>query len=62
MNQDLLEKFQIAYQDLDLFPLIEPKMIEKFRVEYGREVLVWLKREVEAGTKDSKVVCSSCTL
>ena len=56
MNQDLLQKFQIAYQDLDLFPLIEPKMIEKFRVEYGREVLVRLKQEVDAGTKDSKVV------
>ena len=56
MNPDLLQKFQTAYQDLDLFPLIEPNMIDKFRVEYGREVLVRLKQEVEAGKPDSKVV------
>ena len=56
MNQDLLQQFQAAYRDLDLFPLIEPDMIEKLRVEYGRDVLVRLKQEVDGGAKDGKVV------
>ena len=40
MNPDILSAFQKAYQNLDLFPLVEPETIEQFRVEYGREVLV----------------------
>ncbi len=56
MNQELLETLQVAYRDLDLFPLIEPEDIEKFRVEYGREVLVRLKREVEASEKKGKLI------
>jgi energy-coupling factor transporter ATP-binding protein EcfA2 len=56
MNQDLLQQFQAAYRDLDLFPLIQPDMIEKLRVEYGREVLLRLKQEVDGGAKDGKVV------
>ncbi|MCP2731494.1 P-loop NTPase fold protein [Limnofasciculus baicalensis] len=56
MNQALLEQLQQAYRDLDLFPLIEADDIERFRVEYGREVLVRLKREVEASAKDGKVI------
>ncbi|MGB6167050.1 MAG: P-loop NTPase fold protein [Geitlerinemataceae cyanobacterium] len=56
MNQDLLDQLEIAYRDLDLFPLIEPEDIEKFRVEYGREVLVRLKREVEASEKKGKLI------
>jgi hypothetical protein len=31
MNQVLLEQFQQAYQDLDLFPLVKAEGIEKFR-------------------------------
>ena len=56
MNQDLLQQFQAAYRDLALFPLVEPENIEKFRVDYGREVLVRLKQEVRSGTKDGKVI------
>lgn len=56
MNEATLAIFQKAYQDLDLFPLIEPEEIEKFRVEYGREVLVRLKQETMASTKDQKFV------
>jgi energy-coupling factor transporter ATP-binding protein EcfA2 len=56
MNQELLAKLQVAYRDLDLFPLIEAEDIEKFRVEYGREVLVRLKREVEASEKKGKLI------
>ncbi|MBE9115628.1 ATP-binding protein [Lusitaniella coriacea LEGE 07157] len=56
MNEERLKQLQQAYQDLDLFPLIEPENIEKFRVEYGRPVLVRLKREIEASTSDGKVI------
>jgi energy-coupling factor transporter ATP-binding protein EcfA2 len=56
MDQDLLKKFQQAYQDLDLFPLVEPEDIEKFRVDYGLEVMVRLKREIEASVANGKFV------
>ena len=56
MNEALMEQLQQAYRDLDLFPLIEPEDIERFRVEYGREVLIRLKREVEAAAKNGKVI------
>ena len=56
MNEALLTIFQQAYRDLDLFPLIEPKDIESFRVDYGREVLVRLRQEVNASTKAQKFV------
>lgn len=56
MDQELLKKFQQAYQDLDLFPLVETEDIEKFRVDYGLEVMVRLKREVEASVKNGKFI------
>jgi energy-coupling factor transporter ATP-binding protein EcfA2 len=56
MDQALLIRLQQAYRDLDLFPLITSAEIEKFRVEYGTEVLIRLKRETEASTKDGKLV------
>jgi energy-coupling factor transporter ATP-binding protein EcfA2 len=56
MTQTLLENLQTAYRDLDLFPLVKPEEIERFRVEYGREVLVRLKKEVEAAEKKGKVI------
>lgn len=56
MNEARLAVFQKAYQDLDLFPLVEPEDIEKFRVDYGREVLVQLKQEVNASAKAQKFV------
>jgi energy-coupling factor transporter ATP-binding protein EcfA2 len=56
MTQELLEKLQVAYRDLDLFPLVEPENIQRFRVEYGRDVLVRLKKEVEAAEKKGKVI------
>jgi energy-coupling factor transporter ATP-binding protein EcfA2 len=56
MAQTLLAQFQAAYRDLDLFPLLEPEKIQKFRVEYGREVLVRLKSEVKASKADGKVI------
>ncbi|MFM7449310.1 MAG: P-loop NTPase fold protein [Leptolyngbyaceae cyanobacterium] len=56
MDETLLTTFQKAYQDFDLFPLIKPEDIDSFRVDYGREVLVRLKQEVNASTKDQKFV------
>ena len=56
MDRALLEKFQQAYRDLDLFPLVEAEDIEKFRIDYGLDVLVRLKREIEASVKDGKFV------
>lgn len=56
MNEALLTIFQQAYRDLDLFPLIKPEEIESFRVDYGREVLVRLRQEVNASVKDQKFV------
>jgi len=56
MNEARLAIFQKAYQDLDLFPLVEPENIEKFRVDYGREVLVRLRQEVNASAKAQKFV------
>ncbi len=56
MTQTLLSQFQTAYRNLDLFPLLEPDKIQRFRVEYGREVLVRLKSEVKASEADGKVI------
>jgi nucleoside-triphosphatase THEP1 len=56
MNEELLSVFQKAYQDLDLFPLVEPEDIERFRIDYGTDVLIRLKREAEASPKDGKLV------
>ena len=56
MDAALLKTFQQAYQDLDLFPLVEPEEIEHFRVEYMPEVLVRLRQEVNASTKNGKFV------
>jgi energy-coupling factor transporter ATP-binding protein EcfA2 len=56
MDQVLLERFQQAYQDLDLFPLVKLNDITNFRVDYGLEVMVRLKREIEASVKNGKFV------
>jgi energy-coupling factor transporter ATP-binding protein EcfA2 len=56
MTQTLLEQFQVAYRNLDLFPLLDPEKIERFRVEYGREVLERLKIEVKASEQNGKVI------
>jgi len=54
MSSSLLESLQEAYRNLDLFPLTEPDKIERFRVDYGLDVLVRLKKEVEASDKKGK--------
>lgn len=56
MDETRLADFQQAYKDLDLFPLVEPEDIERFRVDYGLEVMVRLKREIEASVKNGKFI------
>ncbi|WP_055075748.1 ATP-binding protein [Pseudanabaena sp. 'Roaring Creek'] len=56
MDLELLSKFQQIYKDLDLFPLVDAEDIEKFRVDYGLEVKVRLKREIEASEKNGKFI------
>jgi DNA replication protein DnaC len=56
MDLELLAKFQQIYKDLDLFPLVEAEDIQKFRVDYGLEVKVRLKREIEASEKNGKFI------
>ncbi|MBD2114290.1 MULTISPECIES: ATP-binding protein [Cyanophyceae] len=56
MDQALLERYQQAYKDLDLFPLVEPDDIERFRVDYGLHIMVRLKREIEASVKNGKFI------
>ncbi|MEM6251793.1 MAG: P-loop NTPase fold protein [Cyanobacteria bacterium P01_D01_bin.156] len=56
MSETRLEKFQQAYKNLDLFPLIESKDIDKFRVDYGRDVQVRLRQEINASALNGKFV------
>jgi energy-coupling factor transporter ATP-binding protein EcfA2 len=56
MNEQLLSIYQKAYRDLDLFPLVESEDIERFRIDYGTDVLIRLKREAEASPQDGKLV------
>lgn len=56
MDLELLAKFQQIYKDLDLFPLVEAEDIQKFRVDYGLEVKVRLRREIEASEKNGKFI------
>jgi nucleoside-triphosphatase THEP1 len=56
MDEIRLAEFEQAYKNLDLVPLITPEDIAAFRVDYGLEVLVRLKREIEASAKNAKLV------
>ena len=56
MDLELLAKFQQIYKDLDLFPLVDAEDIAKFRVDYGLEVKVRLRREIEASEKNGKFI------
>lgn len=56
MDDTLLERFQQTYRNLDLFPLVEPEDIERFRVDYGLDVLARLKTEINASEKNGKLI------
>jgi hypothetical protein len=46
MDQELLKKLQQAYRDLALTPLIEREDIVNFRVDYGLDIIVRLKKKL----------------
>ncbi|HEY9603868.1 MAG TPA: hypothetical protein V6C85_19790, partial [Allocoleopsis sp.] len=47
MPSPLLESFREAYQNLELLPLIDRKDLDRFRVDYGSEVIEELIQLVE---------------
>ena len=49
-------QFTAAYRNLGLFPLLESKEIENFRVKYGRRTLAKLKQEIVASAANGKVI------
>ena len=44
---DRIKSFQTAYRNLDLLPLIEPRMLKDFRVDYGQAALAELEQLIE---------------
>jgi AAA ATPase domain len=57
MSQDLTQKFQKAYRNLDLLPLIEQEQLDEFRVEYGQTVLEELQQLVKDDERhDGKII------
>ncbi|MBN3877162.1 MULTISPECIES: ATP-binding protein [unclassified Nostoc] len=57
MSEDLLNSFQEAYSNLELFPLMERNEMERFRVEYGDDLIADLNQLVEDSPNgDGKIV------
>lgn len=50
------DRFQQASQNLALFPLLEARDIEEFRVQYGQRTLVRLKQTVLSLSANGKVI------
>lgn len=55
-HKALLERYRQCYRDLDLFPLLTPEEIQKFRVEYGEDSLARLEQAIDDAPPDGKVV------
>jgi hypothetical protein len=47
MDKSLLQTFRKAYQDLELFPLINARQIEAFRVDFANDTIARLEQAVE---------------
>lgn len=56
MNKPLLEQFRKAYQDLELFPLINAAQIEAFRVDFANDPIRKLEQAVEDGPANGKLI------
>ncbi|BBD59671.1 AAA ATPase [Nostoc sp. HK-01] len=57
MSDELLKSFQQAYRNLELLPLIETKDLDRFRVNYGDEVIEELEQLVEDSPNgDGKII------
>ncbi|WP_297079855.1 ATP-binding protein [Thermoleptolyngbya sp. M55_K2018_002] len=59
MSGDRLAKFQEAYRNLDLLPLLDQRELDRFRVSYGEEVLEELQQPIEDDdTRSGKTIFS----
>ncbi len=47
MSNELLKSFQEAYSNLELFPLMNEREMEQFRVDYGDDLIADLRQLVE---------------
>lgn len=56
MSSNRYDRFIQAFRNLDLFPLLEPRTIENFRVPYGQRTLARLKQEIAASLPNGKVI------
>ncbi len=52
------QRFIEAFQNLDLFPLVEAEAIGQFRVDYGQRTLLGLVQEILAAPPSGKVIFS----
>ncbi len=56
MTNYRLESFRTAFQNLQLLPLVTPEQLNKFRVEYGTEILQELEQLVEDCSPDNNKI------
>ncbi|BAZ25354.1 hypothetical protein NIES4073_62590 [Kalymmatonema gypsitolerans NIES-4073] len=56
MDKSLLERFRKAYQDLELFPLINARQIEAFRVDFANDTIARLEQAVEDAPPNGKLI------
>jgi nucleoside-triphosphatase THEP1 len=56
MVSDRYAQFIAASKNLDLFPLLDPEAIEKFRVPYGEMILAKLRGEILAAGDAGKLI------
>lgn len=57
MSQELLQKFQQAYKNLDLSPLLSATALAEFGIEYQEDTIIELEQLVEdSPIQDSKII------
>ncbi|MGI2909064.1 P-loop NTPase fold protein [Tolypothrix sp. VBCCA 56010] len=56
MDKSLLQTFRKAYQDLELFPLINVRQIEAFRVDFANDTIARLEQAVEDAPPNGKII------
>jgi ABC-type bacteriocin/lantibiotic exporter with double-glycine peptidase domain len=57
MANDRLELFRTAFQNLDVVPLRTPEQLDRFRVDYGNEIIIELEQLVaDCSPNDNKII------
>jgi energy-coupling factor transporter ATP-binding protein EcfA2 len=57
MTNNRLELFRTAFQNLDVMPLVTPEQLDRFRVEYGTEIIIELEQLVaDCLPNDNKII------